>query len=104
LTGDALTVSVTAGREHPALIFIRQSPSTGMETGSPTKRLITLLLGILIAYLCANTLSNAVVVLFHLTGPVGMVVSFVVYAVIFFTMLHLLQKYAHVVFFGFDRN
>jgi hypothetical protein len=75
-----------------------------METGSPTKRLITLLLGILIAYLCANTLSNAVVVLFHLTGPAGMVVSFVVYVVIFFAMLRLLEKYAHIVFFGFDRE
>jgi hypothetical protein len=26
-----------------------------------------------------------------------------VYAVVFFAVLHLLEKYAHIVFFGFDR-
>jgi hypothetical protein len=39
-----------------------------------------------------------------LTGAIGMIVSFVVDAVIFFTVLCLLGKYAHIVFFGFDQN
>jgi hypothetical protein len=73
-----------------------------METGSRVKRIITLLLGILIAYLCADILSNAVILLFRLQGPAGMIVSMIVYAVIFFAMISLLQKYAHLVFFRFD--
>jgi hypothetical protein len=39
-----------------------------------------------------------------LKGAAGMIVSLVVYAVIFFFVLHLLEKYAHIVFFGFDRE
>jgi hypothetical protein len=74
-----------------------------METGQ-LKKVITLIAGILVAYLIASSLSDAVVIIFHLTGPAGMVISFIVYAVIFFTMLNLLQKYAHIVFFGFDRE
>jgi UDP-N-acetylmuramyl pentapeptide phosphotransferase/UDP-N-acetylglucosamine-1-phosphate transferase len=74
-----------------------------MDAGSG-KKFITLLLGVLIAYLVADALSNAVVVLAGLRGGVAMIVSFVVYAVIFFAMLHLLQKYAHIVFFGFGRE
>jgi len=73
-----------------------------METGSRVTRIITLVLGILTAYLCADLLSNAVVLLFRLQGPAGMIVSIIVYAVIFFAMLSLLEKYAHIVFFRFD--
>jgi uncharacterized membrane protein required for colicin V production len=72
-----------------------------METGS-IKKVVTLLGGILLAFLVASTLSNAVVVLFQLTGAAGMIASFVLYAVFFFFVLNLLQKYAHIVFFGFD--
>ena len=74
-----------------------------METGS-IKKVITLVIGILVAFLIANALANIVVMLTGLTGAAGMVLSFVVYAVLFFFVLHLLQKYAHIVFFGFDRE
>jgi len=74
-----------------------------METGQ-LKKVITLIAGILVAYLIASALSEAVGIIFHLTGPAGMVISFIVYAVIFFAMLNLMQKYAHIVFFSFDRE
>ena len=71
-----------------------------METGS-IKRVIILIVVIGIAYFIADRLSNAIVVLFHIQGAIGMVVSLVIFAVLFFAVLHLLQKYAHIVFFGF---
>jgi len=74
-----------------------------METGS-IKKVITLVIGILVAFLIANALANIVVMLSGLKGAAGMVLSFIVYAVLFFFVLHLLQKYAHIVFFGFDRE
>jgi O-antigen/teichoic acid export membrane protein len=68
------------------------------------RKVITLLVGILAAFLIADALSNVVVMLSGLKGAAGMIVSFIVYAVIFFAVLHLLEKYAHIVFFGFDRD
>jgi hypothetical protein len=68
------------------------------------KKVITLALGILVAFLIADALSNIVVMMSGLKGAAGMVVSFVVYAAVFFFVLHLLEKYAHIVFFGFDRE
>lgn len=68
------------------------------------KKVITLLVGILGAFLIADALSNVLVTLSGLKGATGMVVSFIVYAVIFFAVLHLLEKYAHIVFFRFDRE
>ncbi|RPI39988.1 MAG: hypothetical protein EHM53_03680 [Methanoregulaceae archaeon] len=73
-----------------------------METGS-VKKVITLIVGILVAFFVADALTNAVVALFNMDGWIGGIVSFVVYAVFFFAVLHLLEKYAHIVFFGFDR-
>jgi uncharacterized membrane protein required for colicin V production len=74
-----------------------------METGS-IKKIIILLAGILVAYAIASTLSTAVVILFHLNGPAGMIAGILVYAAFFFATLHLLEKYAHIVVFGFDRE
>ena len=74
-----------------------------METGS-VKKVIILFAGILAAFFIANTLTNAVAVLFHLEGWTGGIVSFVVYAAFFFAVLHLLEKYTHIVIFGFDRK
>lgn len=68
------------------------------------KKVIMLAVGILIAFLIADIFSNVVVILSGLNGAAGMVVSFVVYAAVFFFVLHLLEKYAHIVFFGFDRE
>ena len=74
-----------------------------MEKGS-LRKVITLLAGILVAFLIASVLTNVVVILSGLKGAAALVVSFIVYAVIFFTVLHLLEKYAHIVFFGFNRE
>jgi len=74
-----------------------------MDAGSG-KKFIAVLAGVLIAYLVAHALSNAIAVLAGLEGAAGGFVSVVVYAVIFFAMLHILQKYAHIVFFGFGRE
>jgi len=68
------------------------------------KKVITLVLGILVAFLIADVLSTLIVGMSGLKGAAGMVVSFVVYAAIFFFVLRLLEKYAHIVFFGFDRE
>lgn len=68
------------------------------------RKVITLLAGILAAFLIADALANVVVMLSGLKGAAGMIVSFIMYAVIFFAVLHLLEKYAHIVFFGFDRD
>jgi hypothetical protein len=75
-----------------------------METGSGTRNLIALLIGVIVAYTIADALSNAVVVLFQLKGPAAMVASIVFFAAVFFAILHLLEKYAHIVFFGFNRE
>ena len=72
-----------------------------METGSGARNLIALIVGVIVAYLIADALSNAVVVLFQLKGPAAMVASIVFFAAVFFAILHLLEKYAHIVFFGF---
>jgi hypothetical protein len=72
-----------------------------METGSGTRNLIALIVGVIVAYVIADLISNAVVVLFHLKGPAAMVASIVFFAAVFFAILHLLEKYAHIVFFGF---
>jgi hypothetical protein len=74
-----------------------------MDTG-PAKKLMAIFLGILLAFFIANALSRAIVMLSGLAGAAAMIVSMVVYAVIFFFVLHLLQKYAHIVFFGFGRE
>jgi O-antigen/teichoic acid export membrane protein len=68
------------------------------------KKVITLALGILVAFLIADVLSTLIITMSGLKGAAGMVVSFVAYAAIFFFVLRLLEKYAHIVFFGFDRE
>lgn len=68
------------------------------------KNVITLVVGILGAFLIADVLSTYLVLMSGLTGAAGMVVSLIMYAVIFFAVLHLLEKYAHIVVFGFDRE
>ena len=70
-----------------------------MEAGA-AKRLIVLALGIVLAYLIAEIVSDTVIVVFHVEGAPGMVVGMVVFAGVFFAVIGTLQKYAGVVFFG----
>ena len=74
-----------------------------MQTGS-IKRIVTLIAGLLVAFLIASALSDAIIVLTGLKGTSGMIVSFFLYVVIFLAVLQLLERYAHIVFFGFDRD
>jgi len=70
-----------------------------MEPGSG-KRLMYLALGIVISYLVAEVVSDAVLIVFRLGGAVGMIVSMVVFAGVFFAVIGALQKYAGILFFG----
>lgn len=74
-----------------------------MDMGS-IKKIAALFAGILLAFLVANALSNLVLNLTGLTGAAGMILNIIVYAVIFFFVLSLLERYAHITFFGFDRH
>jgi uncharacterized protein HemY len=59
--------------------------------------------GILCAILIGDTLSNVLVNLAGLSGSVGFIVNFVLYAVIFFSVLYVLEKLFHIEFFGFNQ-
>jgi hypothetical protein len=74
-----------------------------MQTGS-IKRTVTLIAGLLVAFLIASALSDAIIVLTGLKGTPGLIVSFFLYVLIFLAVLQLLGRYAHIVFFGFDRE
>jgi hypothetical protein len=58
--------------------------------------------GILCAILIANTLSDMIVTAAQLTGPAGFVVSFVLYAAIFFGVLYIIEKITGIIFFSFS--
>jgi hypothetical protein len=68
------------------------------------RKWIVFFLGILCAILIADTLSNIIVILSGVTGWVKFVFSFVSYAVFFFGVLYLLERYGHIDFFGFSRD
>lgn len=74
-----------------------------MDAGS-LKKMVTIIAGVLIAWFFASVLSGFVVVVTGLKGAAGGFVGFVVYAVIFLGMLHILQKYAGIIFFSFFRQ
>jgi hypothetical protein len=61
-------------------------------------------LGILCAIIIANWLSNLIMVYIPMTGWIGFVVSFILYAVLFFAILYLLEKFLGIEFFGFGRT
>jgi len=58
--------------------------------------------GILCAILIANTLSNSIVAATQLTGPVGFIIGFVLYAVFFFGVLYGIEKITGILFFRFS--
>jgi hypothetical protein len=68
------------------------------------KRIIILILGFVVSYLTAEILSAIIVRILGLTGPAMYVVSFILWAVIFFAVLSLLQKVLRTSFFDFDFN
>ncbi len=58
-------------------------------------------LGILCSILIADTLSNAIVTAVGLNGWVKFVASFVLYAVLFFGILYIIEKILDIRFFNF---
>jgi len=56
------------------------------------KKLIILIVGILAAFFITNTMTTVALSLSGLKGAAGMVVGFIVYAVIFFAVIQLLQN------------
>jgi hypothetical protein len=67
------------------------------------KKWVIFFAGILCAILIGDTLSNVLVNLAGLSGSVGFIVNFVLYAVIFFSVLYVLEKLFHIEFFGFNQ-
>jgi uncharacterized protein HemY len=68
------------------------------------KKWVIFFLGILVAIIIANWLSNLIMAYAGMTGWVNFVVSFVLYAVFFFAILYALEKVFGIEFFGFGRT
>jgi CBS domain containing-hemolysin-like protein len=66
------------------------------------KKWVIFFIGILVAIIIADALSNMLMNYSGLTGWVNFVVSFVLYAVFFFAILYVLEKVAGIKFFGFE--
>ena len=74
-----------------------------MQTGA-VKRWIILFSGVLCAILIADALSGFIVSLVGAKGWVAFIVSFVLYAVIFFGALAALKKYGHSGIFSWENQ
>jgi len=59
------------------------------------------LFGILCSILIADTLSNAIVIALGLNGWIKFIVSFILYAVLFFGILYVIEKILGIRFFDF---
>ncbi|MGA2698625.1 MAG: hypothetical protein ABSE74_03185 [Methanoregula sp.] len=68
------------------------------------KKWVIFFLGILVAIIIANALSNFIVAYAGMTGWINLVVSFVLYAVIFFALLYAMEKLFGIEFFGLGRT
>jgi hypothetical protein len=64
------------------------------------KKWVIFFAGILVAILVGDSLSTILVSLAGLSGMAGFIVNFVLYAVIFFSVLYMLEKIFHIEFFG----
>jgi uncharacterized membrane protein len=68
------------------------------------KKWVIFFLGILVAIIIANALSNLIVADAGMTGWINLIVSFVLYAVIFFALLYVMEKLFGIEFFGLGRT
>jgi len=68
---------------------------------STVKRAGTIILVLLCAILVANTLSNLFMNALGLSGAVGFVMGFVLYAILFFSVLYLFEKFFAIRIFRF---
>jgi hypothetical protein len=65
------------------------------------RKWVIFFIGILCAIIIADTLSNMIVAAVGLSGWVKFLVSFVLYAVLFFGILYAIEKIFGISFFGF---
>jgi len=68
---------------------------------SSVKRGVTLILVLLCAILIANGISNVLMSVLGLTGIPGFIAGFVIYAVIFFGVLYLFERFGGIRIFNF---
>ena len=68
------------------------------------RKWVIFFLGILVAIVIANALSNMITNYSGLAGWVNFVVGFILYAGIFFAILYVLEKLLEIEFFGFGRE
>lgn len=61
-------------------------------------------ISILAAILIADRLSNMIVAVLGFTGVVQFIVSFIIYALLFFAILYVIQKVFSIDIFGFYRE
>ncbi len=71
---------------------------------SSVRKWAVFFLGILCSILIADYLSNAIIAITGLSGWVRLVVSFVLYAVLFFGILYIIEKIFNIRFFDFGRD
>ncbi|WP_292368756.1 hypothetical protein [Methanoregula sp. UBA64] len=67
------------------------------------KKWVIFFAGILVAIIIANALSNIIMSYTGITGWVEFLVSFVLYAGLFFGILYLMERFLGIEFFGFNR-
>jgi hypothetical protein len=68
------------------------------------KKWLVFFIGILCAIIIADLLSNTIVSTTGMTGWIKFLVSFILYAVLFFAALYVMEKISHIEFFGFWRT
>lgn len=67
------------------------------------KKWVIFFAGILVAIIIANALSNIIMSYTGITGWEEFLVSFVLYAGLFFGILYLMERFLGIEFFGFNR-
>ncbi len=68
------------------------------------KKWVIFFAGILCAIIIADALSSTIVGAAGLAGAPGFIISFVLYAAIFFGVLYAIEKIFGIAFFGFGRG
>lgn len=68
------------------------------------KKWVIFFVGILVAIVIANALSNILMAYTGITGWMEFVISFVLYAALFFAILYLMERFLGIEFFGFGRQ
>ena len=67
------------------------------------KKWMVFFIGILCAIVIADLLSNTIISTTGMTGWIKFLVSFILYAVLFFAVLYAIEKIFRIEFFGFWR-